>query len=186
MHGFQLWANLPASLKMTAPRYQDVAGIEIPTIVDDDGTAAKVITGTFWGKSGPVDGVAADPLFLDISLPPNTQKTLPVDTNSSTFAYIFAGSGSFRDASDPVGVKVEKEFDGKELNVRDLSGNRTLVRFDTGDQIRVQSGPQGMRFLLVSGKPIREPVAWHGPIVMNTRQELMQAIRDLQQGTFIK
>ena len=186
MHGFQLWANLPASLKMTAPRYQDIQGSDIPTIVDDDGTAVKIITGDFWGKAGPVDGIAADPLYLDVSVPPNTTKTLPVDTYSSTFAYIFAGSGTFRDASTPVGVQVEKEFAGQELNVRDLSGNRTLVRFDTGDEVRVRSGPDGMRFLLVSGKPIREPVAWHGPIVMNTRQELMEAIRDLQQGTFIK
>jgi len=186
MHGFQLWANLPSGLKMTAPRYQDIQGSDIPVVIDDDGTCVKVITGSFWGETGPVDGVAADPLYLDISLPPNTKKILPVDTYSSTFAYIFAGSGSFRDASNPVGVKVEKEFDGEELNVRDLSGNRTLVRFDTGDEISARSGPQGMRFLLVSGKPIREPVAWHGPIVMNTRQELMQAIRDLQQGTFIK
>lgn len=186
MHGFQLWANLPSSLKMTAPRYQDIQGSDIPTIVDDDGTAVKIITGNFWGKAGPVDGIAADPLYLDVSVPPNTTKSLPVDTYSSTFAYIFAGSGTFRDASNPVGVQVEKEFAGEELNVRDLSGNRTLVRFDTGDEVRVRSGPDGIRFLLVSGKPIQEPVAWHGPIVMNTREELMQAIRDLQQGTFIK
>ena len=186
MHGFQLWANLPASLKMTAPRYQDIQGGDIPEIIDDDGTKVKVITGNFWGKAGPVDGIAADPLYLDISVPPNTQKTIPVDTYANTFAYIFAGSGTFKDASAPVGVQVEKEFNGEELNVRDLSGNRTLVRFDTGDAISVRTGDQGMRFLLVSGKPIREPVAWHGPIVMNTREELMTAIRDLQQGTFIK
>ena len=186
MHGFQLWANLPASLKMTAPRYQDIQGSDIPEIIDDDGTKVKVITGNFWGKAGPVDGIAADPLYLDISVPPNTQKTIPVDTYANTFAYIFAGSGTFKDASAPVGVQVEKEFNGEELNVRDLSGNRTLVRFDTGDAISVRTGEQGMRFLLVSGKPIKEPVAWHGPIVMNTREELMTAIRDLQQGTFIK
>ena len=171
---------------MTAPRYQYIQGSDIPTIIDDDGTAVKIITGNFWGKAGPVDGIAADPLYLDVSVPPNTTKSLPVDTYASTFAYIFAGSGTFRDASNPVGVKVEKEFGGEELNVRDLSGNRTLVRFDTGDEVRVRSGPEGIRFLLVSGKPIQEPVAWHGPIVMNTREELMQAIRDLQQGTFIK
>ena len=186
MHGFQLWANLPSSLKMTAPRYQDVEGKDIPEIVDDDGTRVRVITGGFWGKSGPVDGIAADPLYLDISVPPNTTKSLPIDTYANAFAYIFAGSGTFRDASTPIGVKVEKEFAGEELNIRDLSGNRTLVRFDTGDEIRVRSGADGIRFLLVAGKPIQEPVAWHGPIVMNTRQELMEAVRDLQQGTFIK
>jgi len=186
MHGFQLWANLPAAQKMTAPRYQDIQGSDIPVITDDDGTVVKIITGDFWGKKGPVDGIAADPLYVDISLPPNTRKTFPVDTYASTFAYIFAGAGTFRDASAPVGVKVEKEFAGEELNIRDLSGDRTLVRFDTGNEIQVQSGPSGMRFLLVSGQPIREPVAWHGPIVMNTRDELIQAVRELQNGTFIK
>jgi len=186
MHGFQLWANLPSSLKMTSPRYQDIAGTDIPIITDDDGTRVKIITGSFWGQRGPVDGIAADPLYLDISIPPNTSKTLPVDTYASTFAYIFAGSGTFRDASSPIGVQVEKEFQGEELNIRDLSGNRTLVRFDTGNEIFIRSGPEGMRFLLVSGKPIQEPVAWHGPIVMNTRDELRTAIRDLQNGTFIK
>ncbi|MEL6947449.1 MAG: pirin family protein, partial [Pseudomonadota bacterium] len=186
MHGFQLWANLPSSLKMTAPRYQDISGSDIPEIIDDDGTRVKIITGNFWGKAGPVDGIAADPLYLDVSVPPNARKTLPVDTYSSTFAYIFAGSGTFKDASNPVGVQVEKEFMGEELNIRDLSGNRTLVRFGTGDEVQVQAGPEGVRFLLVSGKPIKEPVAWHGPIVMNTRDELIEAVRDLQNGTFIK
>ncbi|MDU8943907.1 pirin family protein [Ovoidimarina sediminis] len=186
MHGFQLWANLPSSLKMTAPRYQDIQSSDIPEIIDDDGTRVKVITGAFWGKSGPVDGIAANPQYLDVSLPPDTRKVLPVDTYANTFAYVFAGAGTFRDASDPVGVRVEKEVVGEELNIRDMTGNRTLVRFDTGDEITVTSGPEGMRFLLVSGQPIEEPVAWHGPIVMNTREELMQAMRDLNNGTFIK
>ena len=186
MHGFQLWANLPSSLKMTAPRYQDIQGSDIPEIIDDDGTKVKVITGAFWGQTGPVDGIAAEPLYLDVSVPPNTKKSLPVDTYAHAFAYIFAGSGTFRDASQPIGVAVEKEFAGEELNIRDLSGNRTLVKFDSGDTVTVRSGPEGLRFLLVSGRPLKEPVAWHGPIVMNTREELMQAMRDLQNGTFIK
>jgi hypothetical protein len=186
MHGFQLWANLPSSLKMTRPRYQDIQGSDIPEIVDDDGTRVKVVVGSFWGKSGPVDGIAAEPMYLDVSVPPNVRKTLPVDTYANAFAYVFAGSGSFRDASTPVGVRVEKEFRGQELNVRDLSGNRTLVRFDTGDEVTVQAGPEGVRFLLVSGRPLKEPVAWHGPIVMNTREELIQAVRELQTGQFIK
>ena len=186
MHGFQLWANLPSSLKMTAPRYQDIQGSDIPEIVDDDGTRVKVITGGFWGARGPVDGIAADPLYLDVSVPPNTRKVLPVDTYANTFAYIFAGKASFSDASSPVGVRVEKEVAGEEVNIRDMSGNRTLVRFDTGNEIVVTTGDEGVRFLLVSGQPIQEPVAWHGPIVMNTREELMQAIRDLNNGTFIK
>ena len=186
MHGFQLWANLPSAHKMTAPRYQDIEGKDIPEVIDDDGTRVRVITGNFWGKSGPVDGIAAEPVYLDVSVPPNTRKVLPVDTYSNTFAYIFAGSASFRDASNPQGVRVEKEFQGEELNIRDMSGNRTLVRFDTGDEITVTAGPEGVRFLLVSGRPIQEPVAWHGPIVMNTREELMQAMRDLNNGTFIR
>ncbi len=186
MHGFQLWANLPASLKMTDPRYQDISGADIPVEVDDDGTSIRVITGDYWGKSGPVDGIAADPLYLDVSVPPNTRKVLPIDTYANTFAYVFVGAGTFRDASEPVGVKVEKEFAGEELNIRDMTGNRTLVRFGTGDEIVVTGGNDGIRFLLVSGQPIKEPVAWHGPIVMNTRDELRQAMRDLQNGTFIK
>jgi quercetin 2,3-dioxygenase len=186
MHGFQLWANLPSSLKMTKPRYQDIKSGDIPVVVDDDGTSVRVISGEFWGKAGPVDGIAAEPVYLDISVPPGKRKTFPVDTYRSAFAYIFAGSGSFRDASKPFGVKVEKEYMGEELNIRDLSGNRTLVVFDTGDEITVQAGEQGIRFLLVTGKPIKEPVAWHGPIVMNTREELMQAMKELQNGTFIK
>ncbi|MBB4063754.1 pirin family protein [Gellertiella hungarica] len=186
MHGFQLWANLPSSLKMTAPRYQDVKSADIPVAIDDDGTAVRVICGSFWGKSGPVDGIAAEPVYLDVSVPPGKKKVLPVDTYRKAFAYIFAGSGTFRDASKPFGVRVEKEVNGEELNIRDMSGNRTLVVFDTGDQVTVQAGDQGIRFLLVSGKPIEEPVAWHGPIVMNTREEIMQAMRELQNGTFIK
>ncbi|MFY0624041.1 MAG: pirin family protein [Pelagimonas sp.] len=186
MHGFQLWANLPSSLKMTAPRYQDIQGSDIPEIIDDDGTKVKIITGNFWGKSGPVDGIAADPLYLDVSVPPGVKKTLPVDTRANAFAYIFAGAGRFRDAANPVGVRVEKEVAGQELNIRDMSGNRTLVRFGSGDEVTVQAGPDGVRFLLVAGRPIQEPVAWHGPIVMNTRAELRQAFKELNNGTFIK
>jgi len=186
MHGFQLWANLPSSLKMTAPRYQDIQGDDIPVVVDDDGTAVKIITGNYWGKSGPVDGIAAEPMYLDVSVPPNVRRTLPVDGYANAFAYVFAGSASFRDASAPHGVRVEKEFQGEELNIRDMSGNRTLVKFDTGDEITVQAGPEGVRFLLITGRPLQEPVAWHGPIVMNTREELMQAMNDLRNDTFIR
>ncbi|MEP3296891.1 MAG: pirin family protein [Pseudoruegeria sp.] len=186
MHGFQLWANLPASLKMTAPRYQDVEAKEIPEIIDDDGTRVKVIIGDFWGKSGPVDGIAADPQYLDIYVPAGVRKTFKIDTYRHAFAYIFDGSGTFSDASAPQGVLLEKEVRGEELNIRDLSGNRTLVQFSTGEEITVQAGEQGIRFLLVSGAPIQEPVAWHGPIVMNTREELMNAFAELRNGTFIK
>lgn len=186
MHGFQLWANLPASEKMTTPRYQDISGDDVPEVIDDDGTRVRVITGEFWGKKGPVDGIAADPQYLDITVPPLTRKVLPIDTYRSAFAYIFEGSGTFRDASRPFGVLVEKEVAGEEIHLRDMSGDRTLVVFDTGDEVVVQSGDQGIRFLLVTGKPIQEPVAWHGPIVMNTREELNQAFADLRSGNFIR
>ncbi len=186
MHGFQLWANLPGSLKMTAPRYQDVGATDIPTVVDDDGTSVRVIAGDFWGKSGPVDGIAADPQYLDISVPAGLHKTFKIDTYRRAFAYVFAGAGRFSDADVPRGVLLEKEVMGQEVNIRDMSGNRTLVRFGTGDEVTVQAGPEGIRFLLISGAPIQEPVAWHGPIVMNTGEELQQAFRDLNNGTFIK
>ena len=186
MHGFQLWANLPSSLKMTAPRYQDIAGSDVPEITDDDGTVVRIITGNFWGRKGPVDGIAADPLYLDISVPPNTRKSLPIDTRANAFAYVFSGKGSFQEASNPIGVRVEKEVAGEELKIRDMSGNRTLVRFGNGDEVSVQTRDDGVRFLLVAGRPIQEPVAWHGPIVMNTREELMQAMQDLSNGNFIK
>ncbi len=185
-HGFQLWANLPRDLKMTTPRYQDVEAREIPEVQDDDGTRVRVIVGNFWGKSGPVDGIAADPQYLDIFVPAGVKKTFPVDTYRRAFAYVFEGQGAFADASAPSGVLLEKEIAGEEIHIRDMSGDRTLVRFGTGDEVTVQAGEQGLRFLLISGAPIQEPVAWHGPIVMNTREELQQAFADLRNGTFIK
>ncbi|MCA9755955.1 MAG: pirin family protein [Candidatus Eisenbacteria bacterium] len=185
MHGFQLWANLPASLKMTKPRYQDVRSQEIPEITDDDGTLVRVICGEFWGKKGPVEGVAADPHYIDVTVLPNQRKRLPVETTRHAFAYVFEGSAKFRDASDPRGVLTERVGIDEEPTVREL-GDRSLVLFDSGDEVVVQAGEQGVRFLLVSGKPLREPVAWRGPIVMNTQQELMQAYGELRDGTFIK
>ena len=186
MHGFQLWANLPRHLKMTAPRYQDIKAADIPEVIDDDGTKVRVITGDFWGKQGPVEGVAADPRYLDISVPPGKRKTFKVEVDRHAFAYIFAGSGAFVLASAPFGVLTEKEVDGQEIKLREQTGNRSLVVFDRGDEVTVQAGEQGIRFLLVSGKPIEEPVAWYGPIVMNTQAELNQAVSELRNGTFIK
>jgi redox-sensitive bicupin YhaK (pirin superfamily) len=185
MHGFQLWANLPSSLKMTAPRYQDVTAQEIPEVVEDDGTAIRVICGEFWGKKGPIEGVAADPRYLDVSVPPGQKKRLAVETSRHAFAYVFAGSGSFRDASDPQGVLTEEIATGATVRDDDTR-NRSLVLFDRGDEVVVQAGDEGIRFLLVSGKPIEEPVAWYGPIVMNTNEQLQQALRELRSGTFIK
>jgi hypothetical protein len=186
MHGFQLWANLPSSLKMTAPRYQDIPAIEIPDVVDDDGTRVRIICGEFWGKRGPVDGTAAEPRYLDVFVPPGQRKTLPVETNRHAFAYVFEGSGTFSGASQPFGVLTEKDAAEGETLIRERTGNRSLVVFDAGDEITVQAGDEGIRFLLVSGKPIEEPVAWYGPIVMNTRAELEQAVAELRNGTFIK
>ena len=186
MHGFQLWGNLPSSQKMTAPRYQDVASNEIPEVIDNDGTTVRVIVGEFWGKRGPVDGIAADPQYLDVTVPAGVKKTFKIDTYRRAFAYVFDGSAAFADASVPTGVLLEKEVMGEEVNIRDLSGDRTLIRFGTGDEVTVQAGPEGVRFLLISGAPIEEPVAWHGPIVMNTKDELRQAMHDLRNGTFIQ
>jgi quercetin 2,3-dioxygenase len=186
MHGFQLWANLPSSLKMTKPRYQDIPAGAIPEIVDDDGTRVRIVCGDFWGKRGPVDGVAADPRYLDIFVPPGKRKSLPVETSRHAFAYVFEGSGTFSGASQPFGVLTEKETDAGETVVRERTGNRSLVVFDSGDEVVVQAGEEGIRFLLVSGKPIEEPVAWYGPIVMNTKAELQQAVAELNNGTFIK
>jgi quercetin 2,3-dioxygenase len=186
MHGFQLWANLPSSLKMTAPRYQDIPANAVPEVVDDDGTRARIIVGEFWGKRGPVDGIAADPRYLDISVLPGKRKTFRVETDRHAFAYVFEGSGTFRDASKPFGVLTEKDDGNGEALVRERTGNRSLVLFDSGDEVTVQAGDEGIRFLLVSGKPIEEPVAWYGPIVMNTNAELQQAVAELRNGTFIK
>jgi hypothetical protein len=186
MHGFQLWANLPSRLKMTAPRYQDIPALAIPELVDDDGVRVKIVCGEFWGQKGPVDGVAADPRYLDVWVPPGKRKTLKVELERHAFAYVFEGSGSFSAASQPFGVLTEKTDGVTETLVREQTGNRSLVLFDSGDEVTVQAGEQGIRFLLVSGRPIKEPVAWHGPIVMNTQAELRQAVADLNNGTFIR
>ena len=186
MHGFQLWANLPKALKMTAPRYQDIAAGDIPEVIDDDGTRVRVVCGDFWGKRGPVEGVAADPRYLDVWVPPGKRKTLKVEVERQAFAYVFEGSGNFRAASQPFGVLTEKTDGVNEILVREQTGNRSLVLFDSGDEITVQAGDEGIRFILVSGKPIKEPVAWYGPIVMNSQAELQQAFTELKQGTFIR
>jgi len=204
MHGFQLWANLPAALKMTPPRYQEIKSGDVAEVTDDDGTRARIICGNLWGVSGPVDGIAADPHYIDISVPPGHTKTIPVEVSRHAFAYVFAGSGTFRDASDPLAAPTDFVAEGAELADTDdlrqraaagaptasaggsLADNRSLVLFDRGDEVTVQAGDEGIRFLLVSGKPLQEPVAWRGPIVMNTREELRQAFAELQDGSFLE
>ena len=143
------------------------------------------LCGDFWGKTGPVDGIAADPRYLDVWVPPGQRKRLPVETSSHAFAYVFDGAGSFRDASRPAAVRTELVGSSSEA-ASEEAGDRSLVLFDRGDEVVVHAGETGIRFLLVSGKPIEEPVAWYGPIVMNTEAELQQAYAELQDGTFIK
>jgi len=185
MHGFQLWANLPSGLKMMPPRYQEVKSNDIPEVAEDDGTRARIVCGSFWGKKGPVEGIAADPVYIDVSVPPGKRKTLPVETKSHAFAYVFAGSGKFCNASGPLAVPTEG-VGWADTTLASEADNRSLVLFDRGDEVTVQAGGEGIRFLLVSGRPLEEPVAWYGPIVMNTQEELQQAYEELQRGTFLK
>ena len=185
MHGFQLWANLSSSLKMTAPRYQNVQSTDIPEVVDDDGTKIRVICGSIWGATGPVDGIAAEPEYLDVSVPPGKRKILPVETTRHAFAYVFAGSGRFCNASAPLDVPTEG-VGWSDTSLSDEADNRSLVLFDRGDEVSIQAGEKGIRFLLVSGEPIEEPVAWYGPIVMNTQEQLRQAFAEYKAGTFLK
>ena len=185
MHGFQLWANLPSALKMTAPRYQEIKGPEIPEMTEDDGTKARLICGNFWGKRGPVEGIAADPIYVDITVPPGKRKVIPVELGRHAFAYVFAGSGKFCNASQPLAVPTEGTK-WHDTNPPTQADNRSLILFDSGDEVAVQAGDEGIRFLLVSGKPLQEPVAWYGPIVMNTQEQLQQAYEELREGTFLK
>jgi quercetin 2,3-dioxygenase len=167
MYGFQLWANLPASLKMTPPRYQEIKASGIPVVREDDGTEVRVVCGHFGDTNGPVQGVAADPMYLDVFVPAEKTRTIPVDATHNAFAYVFGGSGKFSGSDSP-------------------SANRSLIVFGRGDEISVEAGKDGVRFLLVSGRPLNEPVAWYGPIVMNTEAELKKAFEELENGTFLK
>lgn len=185
MHGFQLWTNLPSALKMTSPRYQEIKSTDIPEVTDDDGTKVRLVCGDFWGKKGPVDGIAANPVYVDVSVPAGKQKTLPIDTRNNAFAYVFAGSGKFCNSSGPLTVPTES-VGWLDTTPPSETNNRSLILFDSGDEVTVQAGEEGIRFLLISGRPLKEPVAWYGPIVMNTQAELQEAFEELQNGTFIK
>ena len=185
MHGFQLWGNLPASLKMTEPRYQEVKAPDIPEVTDDDGTRVRIVCGSLWGKRGPVNQIAADPMYLDVSVPAGRRRTLPVEMARNAFAYVFGGAGKFCNASAPLAVPTEAAGWADTTPPAEAE-NRTLVLFDRGDEVTVQAGGEGIRFLLVSGKPFGEPVAWYGPIVMNTQEQLRQAFDELKRGTFLQ
>jgi redox-sensitive bicupin YhaK (pirin superfamily) len=169
---------------LTQPRYQEVKSPDIPEVTDDDGTRIRVVAGEFWGRSGPVDGIATDPVYLDVSIPPLKRKSLPVETSRHAFAYVISGGGRFGNASDP---RIVRSEEGQIINPSPTpeAADRSLIVFDRGDEVSIEAGPEGIRFLLVSGKPLGEPVAWWGPIVMNTQAELQQAISDLEQGTFL-
>lgn len=162
--GFQLWVNLPARLKMSQPRYQGILASEIPEVEVDNGTRIRVITGTVNGVNGPVSGIAANPVYLDVTVPAHTEFQHPVTQDHSAFAYVFKG---------------EAAFDDQQVS------QTKLVVFGDGDHVRVVTDESPVRFLLVSGKPLNEPIARYGPFVMNTREEIEQALRDLRQGTFV-
>lgn len=167
--GFQLWVNLPANLKMTAPRYQNILAAEIPEIKRENGTAIHLITGNVESTQGPVTGIAANPIYMDVSVPARATFTQPIDSSSTAFVYLFQGAAMFRGA------------DGTET----LVSAPRLVVLSPGDFFELSTGESSARFLLVSGKPLGEPVARYGPFVMNTREEIDQALHDLRQGTFV-
>ncbi len=185
MSGFQLWANLPRSHKMMDPRYQDIKSSQIPELSLEDDVKVRVICGEFEGIRGPVENVVIDPLYLDITIPAKTTFSFPVHPAYTAFAYVIDGKASFCEESDPFAFQREGSnyFD---MDHSSLLGDRTLILFEDGDQIRVVTKNDLVRFLFVSGRPLHEPIAWYGPIVMNSEQELRLAFSELQNGTFIK
>jgi quercetin 2,3-dioxygenase len=185
MWGFQLWANLPASQKMIDPKYRDVQQTQIPEVVTKEDWRIKVICGNVRGTKGPVGDIVIDPEYLDVALPPRTEFIHPTKPGHTVFAYIFEGRGCFCQEKDPFGHEVEgaNYFD----MARDpFLTDSHLVLFEDGEQLVVSTEDEPVRFMLVSGKPIKEPVAWYGPIVMNTREELRRAFDDYEKGTFLK
>jgi redox-sensitive bicupin YhaK (pirin superfamily) len=185
MWGFQLWANLPASHKMMDPRYRDVKSHQIPETPLKDGVKAKIICGEVNGVKGPVQDIVIDPEYLDIAVPPKSHFTYTVKKGHTVFAYVIEGKGYFDQGRDAYAYEMEgaNYFDFK----RDcLIGSENLILFDDGDEVAISTEDKPVRFLFVSGKPIEEPVAWYGPIVMNTQEELRIAFEEYQKGTFIK
>ena len=185
MSGFQLWANLPKSHKMMGPRYQEIKRSQIPEITLNNKVNVKVVCGEFEGVRGPVENIVIDPLYLDITIPAKTTFTFKSNLGYTAFAYIIDGKASFCEESDPFAYQREGSnyFD---MEHSSLLENRTLILFEDGEDIRVVTKNDLVRFLFVSGRPLHEPIAWYGPIVMNTEQELRQAFAELQNGTFIK
>jgi hypothetical protein len=185
MYGFQLWANLPRDNKMMDPRYQDVKNAQIPIVNLDGGIIVRVICGEVTGVHGPVENIVIDPQYLDMTVPPKTRFIFPTPPGHTVIAYIINGKATFCDETDPFAYEREGSnyFDMQHELWLD---NRTLILFEDGEQILVNTENDPVRFLLISGRPIHEPIAWYGPIVMNTENELRQAFDELEQGTFIK
>jgi len=180
MGGFQLWANLPATDKMTRPRYRDVTHDQIPEVLLDNGTTIRIICGEAYGKQGPVQDIFIEPSYLDIKIPAEQVFGHPIQQGHTLFAYVIEGQGHFGSRL------IKREDSGKDIEALDMISNETLVLFSDGDQVTVSTRNDAVRFLLISGKPIREPVAWQGPIVMNTQEELRVAFEEYQKGSFIK
>jgi redox-sensitive bicupin YhaK (pirin superfamily) len=185
MSGFQLWANLPASHKMMDPRYRDVKSYQIPEVTLKDGVKVKVICGTANRVKGPVGDIVTDPEYLDVTVPAEATFAHPVRHGYNAFAYVIQGEGYFDQNRDSYAHEVigTNYFDFKRSCLCD---NGTIVLYDEGDEVSVTAGGNGVRFLLASGRPIGEPVAWYGPIVMNTQEELKIAFEEYQSGSFIK
>ena len=185
MWGFQLWANLPASHKMMDPRYRDVKSHQIPEVTLDHGVRVKIICGEVKGVKGPVQDIVIDPEYLDITVPLNSHLRYPVKRGHTVFTYIIEGKGYFDPGRDVYAYEVEGRnyFDFKR---ECMMGSENLILFDDGDELTISTEEKPVRFLLISGKPIGEPVAWYGPIVMNTQEELRIAFEEYENGTFIK
>jgi len=185
MYGFQLWANLPHQNKMMDPRYQEVKTKQIPTVTLGNNISVRVICGEVSGVRGPVENIVINPQYLDFIIPAKTRFSFPTPSGHTVFAYVIDGAAAFCDDLDPFAYEREGQnyFD---MQPNRWLGNRSLVLFEDGDQILVNTGNELVRFLLISGRPIHEPIAWYGPIVMNTQEELHQAFDELNQGTFIK
>lgn len=185
MGGFQLWANLPGSQKMMRPRYREVKSSQIPTITTADGATVRVICGEAGGVAGPVHDIVIEPEYLDVALPARSAFTHPTRRGHTAFAYVIDGRAFFCGQKNPFGYKIEEAryFD---MDRKPALENGDLILFEDGDQITVSTGEDAVRFLLVSGKPLKEPVAWYGPIVMNTQEELRTAFEEYRNGTFVK
>ena len=185
MYGFQLWANLPSTDKMMDPRYRDIKSYQIPELKLPGGATIKVIAGEMAGTKGPVGDIVIDPEYLDVTLPPHSEFTHPTNPGHTVFAYVIGGQGFFCKEKNPFTYEMEGKnyFDIQRTPFVD---DRTIVLFENGEEISVSTAQQEVRFLLISGKPIGEPVAWYGPIVMNTQEELQTAFEEYRQGTFIK